>query len=298
MRRAFPVAVVGSLLTAMVLAACGGGSPTQPIPPPKVEPPANIAPAIDSITVQGRRPRQPARFADVRETVDVTATVRDPETSLDELTYQWTATAGTFTGIGRVVSWTAPDASPDAATTPAKVTLTLKVIENYGHPGQPKNFSQEVSSTVDVGLHDSVKEVAAMSGRFLTEFSKPQSNQNWQDIMRDFKASACPQSGDVDAERIDVVNHYTNFVMHVFAVGVPRVTVNFGAGCAFRNRLGDACAVVPVSWDSTDKRDGSRRQTIGLDHIAAAYSPGDNRWWLCASDLQPAGSVGHSFYSR
>ena len=93
-------------------------------------------PSIDAITAQGRRPRQPARFADLRETIDVSATVRDTETSLDELVYQWSATAGTFTGSGRNVTWTAPD----AATTPGSVTITLKVIENYGHPGRPRSF--------------------------------------------------------------------------------------------------------------------------------------------------------------
>lgn len=251
-------------------------------------------PSIDSIAVQGRRPAQPAGFADVRETVDVAATVRDAETPLDELVYQWTATAGTFSGTGRNVTWTAPD----SASTPATVTITLKVIENFGHPGQPKTFSQEVSGTQTIALHDSVKEVGDMSRRFLTEFSKPETNQDWQDIMKDFKASVCPQPGLVEEEKADVIRHYSFFTMHNYEIGPAAVNVHFGGACAFRNRPGDACAIVPVFWDSTDSRDGRRGTATGLDHIAAAYSTADSRWWLCSSDFESMSTFGHGFYSR
>jgi hypothetical protein len=246
--------------------------------------------------VQGRRAGQPARFADLRETVDVVATVRDTETSLDDLVYQWTATAGTFNGTGRAVTWTAPE----SASTPAIVTITLKVVEHYGHPGQPKNFSQEVSSMQTLRLHDSGREVGDMAVRFLTEFSKPQTNQDWRDIMRDFKADACPRPGEVDAERLDVINHYENFQMHAFSIGEPTVSVAFGGACAFRsaNLVGDACAITSVDWDSTDLRNGSRGRTRGLSHISASYSTADARWWLCGSHFEPTTTLFHLFYAR
>ena len=98
-------------LLAVFSAACGGSPTTPTPPPPPVNPPVNSAPSIDSIAVQGRRLRQPARFADLREVVDVSATVRDAETPLDQLAYQWSATAGTFIQAGSRVS-SAPMIAP------------------------------------------------------------------------------------------------------------------------------------------------------------------------------------------
>jgi hypothetical protein len=266
------------------------------VPTPTPNAPANAAPAIESITIQGRRDRQPARFADLRETVDVKAVVSDAETPVAELTYQWSATAGSFSGTGPNVTWTAPD----TATTPGTVTVTLKVTENYGHPGQPKIYNQDVTRTQTLALHDSAKEIGEYAVRFLTEFSKPQTNQDWQDVMRDFKAAACPLPGLVDDEKDDVIDHYTTYRMLSYSIQNPSVSMAFGEGCEFRNRPGDACAVVAVAWHSQEiGKPSPDDPTAGLDHIAAAYSTTDSRWWLCSSDYQPMTSAGpRSFYAR
>jgi hypothetical protein len=276
---------------ALLVAACGGGSPTSP-PPPPPPPPNNAAPVIVSIAVQGRRASQPARMADLRETVDVMATVTDAETSVAQLTYQWTATAGTFSGTGRQVTWTAPD----SASTPSSVTITLRVVENYG-----SNLSHQVTSTQTVALHDSSKEVGDMAVRFLTEFSKPQTNQDWRDIMRDFdlQGGTCPDPSLVSNERDDVENHYENFVMHDYAIGQPRVSLAFAAGCAVPGRTlrpGDGCAEASVRWDSTGP--GGRGTSAGINHLSAAYSAAAARWYLCSSDFVPTATAGHQFYSK
>ena len=287
-------------LCAAVISGCGGSPtspkpPTTPTPPPTIEPPANIAPTIELLAVQGRRVRQPARFADLRETVDVTATVVDPETPVEELTYEWTATAGTFAGTGRMVTWTAPD----AATTPGKVTLTLKVIEKYGHPGQPKNFSQDVSKTLDVALHDSVSEVRKMSEQFLLDFSDT-NIKDWQYIMRNFNAAACPNPTEVELEKQDVIRNYTEYEITSAKIGDGKVTINFGGFCPFRGKQGDACATVPALWDSKKKSTGERTLSNGNDIIAAAYSTKDSRWYLCASDYDSFSPLApsHIFYGR
>ena len=288
-RRARTCCVRWVVLIALVAPACGD-SPSKP--GPIVQPPPvlnNTAPVVGSITVQGTRANEPANFADVGETIAVTASVTDVETAADLLQYNWTATLGSFTGTGARVSWVAPD----AAVTPATVTITLEVVERFG-----TNQENRVSKTATLALHDSIKEVGDMSVRFLTEFSKPQTNKNWLDVMRDFKASACPDPGEIDVERSDVENHYKNFVMHNYRIDAPSVTRNFGGTCPWAFRKGDACAAVPVMWDSTDMRNGSRGTTRGIDHISGAFSVADNRWYLCSSYLQPTNSVAHTFYVR
>ena len=288
--------IFAAACVAILAAGCSDSKPpTQPPPvvnpPTNNDPPANTRPAIDSISVQGRRPKQPPRFADVREIVDVSATVRDPETPIEELTYQWSATVGTFTGIGRTVTWTAPD----TIDRPTTVTITLKVIENYGHPGQAKIFSHDATSTVTIALHDSVKEVGDMSGRFLTEFSKPQTNKDWRDVMRDFNRTVCPVPSEYDDERQSVEDHIANYVVHAYSVSQPTVTVGFGGMCAV-GLPGDACVSARVMWDSTGPV--GRSTTRGTDFLTAVYAAADQRWWLCSSRYAADGSFYHPFYSR
>ena len=261
-------------------------------------PPVNAPPLIASITAQGSRARQPANFADLGEIITVSANVTDLETPTGQLEYHWTATAGAFSGNGASVTWQAPAVS----ATPVTVGLVLRVVERYGPSG---TLQHEVSRTRTLSLHDSTREVGSMARRFLTEFSRPQTNQNWRDVMLDFDLdrNVCPNPGLVDDEREDVEFHYRNFVMHAYDIGAASVAVNFGGACPIPgrvNRPGDACVTVPVFWDSTDKRDNVRRQTRGTDYLAAVYSSDQARWRLCSSDLPGSSQTlsGHTIYTR
>jgi len=136
--------------------------------------------------------------------------------------------------------------------------------------------------------------------RFLEEFSKPQTNTDWRDVMRDFSTEQCPERGHVDNEQGDVENHIANFTMQAYTIGPPTVQIDFGAGCVFirdRYRPGDACISVPTNWLSTDKRNGLQHNTIGIDYLSAVYSRSTFRWWLCSSDFDHTGALGHRFYS-
>lgn len=260
-----------------------------------LSPPDNTPPTITAIVIQGSRPNEPPDFADLHETVSLSAQVSDPETAADQLEYQWTALAGTIVGEGPNVSWQAPDASE---TTPVAVAIELRVIERYG---QDNIFQHEAMATRTLSLHDSVREVGDMARRFLTEFSKPNPSDDWREIMIDFDLAGgtCADPGAIEEEKGQVITHYTNFVMHNYEIDPATVNVNFGSHCALRNRAGDACTGVPVFWDSTDKRTGKRAQTQGIDRLAAAYSKTASRWWLCSSDLvETEGSLGHSIYAR
>ncbi len=252
-------------------------------------PPANNPPVITAITAQGTKQGEPPDFAELGETITVSATVRDDETAADQLEYRWTAPAGTFEGTGARVTWRAPE----GVSTPLDVTITLRVIERYGTGAV---FQQEVSGTRLVSVHESTRELGEMARRFLTEFSKPQTNQDWRDIMRDFNASACPKPDEVDTEREQVITHYTNFFMHAYKIGPASVQVSFRGRC-FAGLEGDACLSVPVSWNSTDRRNNEQGSTSGIDHLTGAYSRADKRWWLCSSLYEQTGNLGHTFYS-
>jgi IPT/TIG domain-containing protein len=263
--------------------------------------PPNNVPTIVSIAAAGTRPNEPANFADLGETIRVTATVRDDETALDQLEYNWKATiggneTGTFSGTGASVTWRAPDAA--AGLDPAKgadVTITLKVVEKYGPGGA---FQHEVTGTRTLSLHNSTSEVGDMAVRFLTEFSKPETNRDWRDIMRDFNftGKVCPVPGEVDDEHDQVVTHYENFTMLNFRVDRASSRINFRGTCEF-DLPGDACIAVGVFWNSRDNRNGSVASTSGVDYLTAVYAPGDSRWWLCSSRYTQTGNLGPTFYS-
>jgi hypothetical protein len=289
-------AVARALAAALLvsLASCGGHGPTQPTPGgnggSNQQPPPNNVPVIDAITARGTRTNEPANFADLGETIELAAQVHDDETPADRLQYEWSATQGTFDGMGAKVTWQAPE----EVATPVQVTITLKVIEKYG---QPASFQHEVTGTAGVSLHDSAGGVGEMSREFLLDFSDTDAKDT-DHIMRNFRQERCPNPKDVQNERSDVQNHFKNFKTVSFRIGEPNVTVNFGGVCPFRGRAGDACAALRAFWDAIDLRDQTRGAVDGTDFISAVYSSADARWWLCSSDYQGhsvSGVTLHSF---
>ena len=104
--------------------ACGGSpsGPTPPPPPPPPPPPVvNNLPVIRSISVSRSR-------VEVEQDVDVVAEVEDTETSPDQMTYEWSAPVGTFSGTGRMVHWRLSKGSTE---TPVDVAISLTVVERY-----------------------------------------------------------------------------------------------------------------------------------------------------------------------
>lgn len=259
----------GTAAFVLLLTAACGGSPSGPGPLP---PPANNLPVIESIAVQGSRAQQPPSFADLSEIVEVTAQVRDDETAVDQLQFTWTASAGSFSGSGRRVTWQAPP----SADTPSIVTLTLAVVERYGG-----SFEHRVTRNAEVALHDSVREVGEMSRQFLLEFSDS-TIRDVSFIMRNFDPS-CRGTAE---ESEDVARNRRDFRIVESSIGEARVTVRFGGTCPFRAKAGDACVQVPVFWASVWARDGSRAPSVrGTDQLTAMYRAAERRWRLCDSDF-------------
>jgi hypothetical protein len=267
------------------LAACGSTPPTAPgnntggNGGSQQTPPPNNPPVITSIALQGARASEPANFSDLSEAITVTASVRDDETPLDQLQFVWSATVGTFSGSGASVTWTAPA----QASTPADVTISLKVVEKFGFPGGPLAFENDTSGSATLSLHDSVKEVGDMARQFLLDFS----DSNIRDasfIMRNFDP-VC--QGTVD-ETQQVTANRQKFKIFRSTIGQATVHIPFGDSfCAVpgRTQRGDACSAVPSHWESTHLADGHTQIADGTDWIAAFYRPALKVWKLCDSQF-------------
>ncbi len=237
----------------------------------------NQPPTVSGISSRSSRPGVPNRFADLDETITLTATVTDAETPADQLRYDWSADVGAFAGTGREVTWRAPA----QATTPAEVQLTLTVIETYqtvNAQGLPVTAEHRVPGSFTVRLHASAKEVRDLAVEFLVDFS--QQRLSPEQIVRGFTDSCSGKP----AELADVRRNQQEFTITSFSVEPnPPVEVAFGAFCRDRDRFGDACVYVPVRWESTRKSDGRRVVSMGTDQVNAVYV--DNRWRLCDSDF-------------
>ena len=231
-------------------------------------------PVIDGMTAQGSRPNEPAGFADVGEEIAVIAKISDPDTPIDQLQFQWTADVGTVNGTGANVAWRAPA----DARTPLPVTISLTVSDNVG----------SASSSTTISLHNSIKEVGDLARDFLLDFSD--STKPTDFVLRNFSSSArCSKSRGSEFD--DVVKNRTFYRIEKSSVGEAKVNVQFNSvPCTFRANVpinGDACAVVPVSWDSLclvtnpECNAGDRPHVEGLDHVTEVYE--DSRWRLCGS---------------
>ena len=245
------------------------------VAPPMV---TNQPPSIGTISVRHPRPRAPGQYASIGDNVSVSTTVSDAETSVDQLSFEWSSdVGGAFSGGGTSVTWTAP---ADLTGTPRTATLTLTVTERYNttdSSGLPTTAQHRVTGTSAVRVHNSSKEVGDLAVQFLLDFSR-QLDPTF--VMRNFTPTC---SGTAD-ELSDVQNNQRTFVITKYDVGTPSTTANFNGRCPFRNVFGDACSMVPVEWHSTVRATGQAVWTRGIDHLTAILE--NDQWKLCASDYE------------
>jgi hypothetical protein len=291
------LAAVSATLIALLAGACGE-TPIQPSPSPgggNQNTTPNNPPVIESVTIQGTKANEPANFADLGETVAVAARVRDDETALDQLQYNWSAPTGTFSGTGANVTWTAPSAMPGTPTGPGgqAVTITLTLVERYG----PASSSSEhrITRTGQVSLHDSPNEVGDLAWQFLMDFSDS-SIRDVNYVMRNFSRDRCPQPSEVDLEYSDVTRDRQNYRRTSYTVTRVPASVNFRGTCPLNGKRADACAVVPVVWADIELATNKPGVTRGKDVMFASYSSDDGRWWLCGSSYFADSTIGPTHY--
>lgn len=261
---------------------------------------SNAPPTVGAIATLGPRPNQPAGMADLGESLTLSVNVTDAETAPSALSYAWSATAGTFSGDGRSLMWTAP---ATLATTPQTMTVTLTVVEPYVEVvnGQPVSREHRITRSRDIRVHDSAAEVRAMARQFLLDFSV--SSVPVDTVMQNFSTTC----GGAQSEREDVEKNRCNYTITDYTVGDGTPVVSFGGTCVLDNRVrsADACIVIPVRWVSTTNAGamscpvweglapGSTTVADGLDQVTAVYEGG--RWRLCHSDFVSPNPSAHKF---
>jgi len=169
-------------------------------------------------------------------------------------------------------------------TSAQTVVLTLTVVERYqdaDSQGLPVQREHRVQRTVNIRVHDSVKEIGDMSHAFLVAFTeqKPPS-----DVLKDFSRT-CDGERGYEQELEDVEKNQRERTINAAAstVGQPTVDLKFSSSqaCPISGTPGDACAAVFVRWSDVEKSTGTPSTVEGTDYVSAVYET--DRWRLCHS---------------
>jgi hypothetical protein len=259
-----------ALLACALLGACGADGPTRPGPvqQPSPQQPANQPPVIESISLSSQR-------VEADTDVAVTAVVRDAETGVSQLTFNWSADIGAFSGSGASVTWRAPR----GGTTPTEQTLRLTVVETYGTAPQGGTRPQHSVSAASpaVRVHDSPKELGELGLRFLSDFAN--SSVAPDAAVREFSDS-CQGKRD---ERDDIEDNRRDYqvLSSRLDLSAARVTAPWSRGemtvrCEFSSQIKNC----PPGAGS-HCRVGAVERVEGNCNMTAVYE--QQRWMLCES---------------
>jgi hypothetical protein len=267
------------LALGLVGGASCGSSPTSPGPGGSIAPPVtavNTPPVVDAIAVSASR-------AEVDTDVTLTATVRDAETPVTQLRYEWRADTGTFTGEGASVKWRAPK----GATTPADHTIRLTVTETYG--GSQQNVVNATSPVIR--LHDSPKELGDLSLSFLGDFAN--SSVSPSTCVRDFSDSCrgkADEKSDIEFNREHFVITGSSLRLQNVNIAPAGLTASMSVACRFTSRI------VRCEPGSVGCSVGAVGTVAGDCRLTGVYE--QQRWWLCTSNFDGAPAPGfRSFFS-
>jgi hypothetical protein len=274
-----------ALVTAFLASGSCGTAPMSPgpvTPPPAV---VNTPPVIESIVASAAR-------AEVDTDVTLTATVMDAETPVAQLKFEWKADAGTFSGEGASVKWRAPT----NVTTPGDYTVRLTVTETYGTANAVGGSQQNIVNGTSpvIRLHDSPKELGALSLSFLGDFAN--SSVTPSACLRYFSDSCDGK----EREREDIEYNREHFTilnsslrLQSVRVGASGMAADMRVVCSFTSRI------IECEPGSVGCVVGSVGTVAGDCTLTGVYE--QQRWSLCTSDFQNGVQVPlafRSFFSR
>lgn len=228
---------------------------------------ANNAPRLLSITLSTDR-------VEVGDEVTVTANVADDESSADALSFEWTATAGTISGTGRVVRWKAPT----DRTVPANYRVDVVVVDKYA-VGPPPLEHRVSGQSPPIYVDDSPRTVEIMAVQFLNEFGNNDLSPEY--CVRNFSDSCSGKR----REREDIADVREGFTVLQVKLGTPRVTVNSSRTSA---TVRVDCAF--TSFDKQKKTNITAAGTCELRLVNESY-----RWWLCDSSMHDPNDAALTF---
>jgi hypothetical protein len=243
-------------LALIVSASCHG--PTRPIPDGD-----ETAPTIRSISV-------PSSRVEAGTDVIVSAVVEDADTPLTELTFHWSASAGTITGHGLTATWR----MPTGITSGVNVFIGLTVVDPYDTVVNSRVVGRQFVVTgqaTPFRVHDSQAEVKALARKFLVDLFG-NSSVPAQACMVDF-SDVCANFGEgKNNEAQQIVEHRAGYVV-VKAQMLNQRVVFTGAGNGSVHS-----AMLYEDRPRTSKVHGT---TCGDFELTMVYV-GD-RWWICES---------------
>ena len=247
---------------AFVAGACGSPTASPPIV-------INMPPTIESVVIGTR--------AEADQPIQVSATVKDAETPLGQLTYIWSASpqtgifngSTTFSGSQAMIMWR----PPKGQKTPDVYSVSLTVTEAYTSAGQAKQ--NIVSSSATVHYNDSAAEVTSLGIDFLVQkfanfnVSPAEAVSNFSDSCR----GKADELGDVTVNRANF-----HILSGSFTPTPPTFDSNLTAGT-----VGGFCQFEDIP--NSGPYAGRREFVSGTCVLTTVYE--NFRWYLCDSTFSP-----------
>jgi hypothetical protein len=216
--------------------------------------------------------------------IELTAVVADQEARPSDISYDWSATGGAFTGKGATVRWRAP-----AAAVPAVHRLRLDVIERYIliGAGRPRPSENRASAVLTVHVNDSPTELTKLAFTFINDFVHPERSPEY--CVRNFSDNC----GGKAAELGDIRRNRAQFTIDPTASSFTFRSMNFNTPGNRPDQASAATVRLNCRFVSIRKETGQTEIADGICRMTNVYE--DFHWRLCESLFDPPSGVTSTF---